>query len=167
MTDTTTTRTLDNLPPLAKGAHAPDSGQACMMEAAAYIAGEPWTDSPACVCPVIAAFARQLNDVMPNDMRDALLRSLVPLVINTRASAAVERRRAYIAADFAVRHAAPAALRAAGLPAEADKLATLPAVTSAETARAAAARAARAATDVTEIFLDVFSNNADHGTPAT
>jgi hypothetical protein len=138
----TATRTLDDLPPLAKGAHAPDSGQACMMEAAAYIAGEPWSDYPACVCPVIAAFARRLNDAMPDDMRDALLRPLVPLVIGTRARAAVERRRAYIAADFAARQAAPAALRAAELHVDADKLAYLPAITSAKTARAAADAAA-------------------------
>jgi hypothetical protein len=141
----TAIRTLDDLPPLAKGAHAPDSGRACMMEAAAYIAGEPWSDHPACVCPVIAAFARKMNDAVPDDMRDALLRPLVQLTVGTRASSAVERRRAYIAADFAVRQVAPAALRAAGLHAKAGELAALPAVTSKKTAAAANAAAANVA----------------------
>jgi hypothetical protein len=141
----TAIRTLDDLPPLAKGAHAPDSGRACMMEAAAYIAGEPWSDRPACVCPVIAAFARKMNDAVPDDMRDALLRPLVQLTVGTRASSAVERRRAYIAADFAVRQVAPAALRAAGLHAKAGELAALPAVTSKKTAAAANVAAANVA----------------------
>jgi hypothetical protein len=140
-----TARTLDSLPPLAKGTHKPDSGQACMMEAAAWLANETWSDHPACVCPVIAAFARRLNDAMPDQLRDTLLRPLVSPVIDTRSTPNIARRRAYIAADFALRQAAPAALRAAGLHAEANKLAALPAVTDAATARAAAADAAYAA----------------------
>ena len=38
---------------LGKGGHDPSTG-ACVMEAAAYIAGEDWSDHPDCTSPVIA-----------------------------------------------------------------------------------------------------------------
>jgi hypothetical protein len=47
---------------LAKGSHNPDEGEACVMEAVAFVAGEPWSDSPTCASPVIAAFLRRWND---------------------------------------------------------------------------------------------------------
>jgi len=138
---------LTTLPPLAYGSHAPDDGRACLMEAVAYVAGEPWSDRPACACPVIAAFARGLNDAMPDGLRDTLLRPLIPAIMGTRSTPDVEQRRAYIAADYAVRCAAPTALRAAGLPMQADTLTALPPIIDANTAltAAAAARAAAAA----------------------
>jgi hypothetical protein len=38
---------------LKSGAHSPNDGTAmCAMELAAWIAGEPWSDHPPCVCPV-------------------------------------------------------------------------------------------------------------------
>jgi len=135
------TRTLDSLPPLAKGSHRSAEAGACMMEAAAYIAGEPWTDCPTCVCPAVASFARQLNDAMPDGLRDELLRPLVLLTIGTRGSADAQQRRAYIAADYAVHDAAPAALRAAGLRDEAAKLEALQAVDDPTSAYAATAAA--------------------------
>ena len=138
---------LNSLPPLAKGAHAPDSATACMMEAAAYVAGELWSDRPSCVCPVIATFASSINDAMPDDAtRDHLLRPLIPLVIGTRGTADDERRRAFIAADFAVREAAPVALRAVGRTSHAGTLAELPRVIDAQTAADATAAADAAAT---------------------
>ena len=146
---------LASLPPLARGAHNAGSGTACLLEAVAYVAGEPWSDHPSCASYSVAAFGRTLNDAMPDEFRDTLLRPLVPLIVGTRSTGAVERRRAYIAADYAVREAAPAALRAIGLHAEADTLAAMPSVVDARTARAAtravvdaaaaAAAAARAA----------------------
>jgi hypothetical protein len=100
---------------LAQGAHAPDSGQMCAMEAAAYIAGEPWSDSPQCVSPVIAAFLRSWNDALPDETRTALLRPLLPLVIGTRTTDADEETRAWMATDWLVRVHTPAWLRLAGL----------------------------------------------------
>lgn len=35
-----------------------ESGEACLLEAVAYVAGEPLSDSPPCVCPVLASFGR-------------------------------------------------------------------------------------------------------------
>jgi hypothetical protein len=34
------------LPTLKYGAHSPDSGEMCLLEAAAWVAGEPWSDHP-------------------------------------------------------------------------------------------------------------------------
>ncbi len=48
------------------------------MEAAAFIAGEPWSDHPACVCPVIAAFMRSWNDGLSDKDRNRLLLPLIP-----------------------------------------------------------------------------------------
>ena len=47
------------------------------MEAVAYVAGEPWSDNPACACWTIGNFLREWNDVLPDADRDALLRPLI------------------------------------------------------------------------------------------
>lgn len=43
---------------LHEGAHKDPADGMCAMEAAAWIAGEPHSDHPACACPVIGAFMR-------------------------------------------------------------------------------------------------------------
>src|SRR3990167_236525 len=52
-----------------------DDGEvdACVMQAVAYVSGEPWSDHPACVCPVLASFCISLNDSMPEAERQQLL----------------------------------------------------------------------------------------------
>lgn len=84
----------------------------CLMEAVAYVAGERWSDHPACASPVLAAYGRTLNDTLTHEERQRLL-PLVPLLVGTSASQAVEHQRAYLLADAAVRVLAPMALRAA------------------------------------------------------
>lgn len=37
---------------LSFGNHKPNDTQMCVMEAAAYVAGEPWSDAPQCACPM-------------------------------------------------------------------------------------------------------------------
>jgi chemotaxis protein histidine kinase CheA len=103
---------------------------------------------------VIAAFVRRLNDAMPNDdIRTSLLLPLVPRLIGTRSTPEIELRRGYLAADFAARAAAPAALRAAGLDEEAQTLELLPEVVD-HTATEAASAAAKAATSAAERVTD-------------
>ena len=115
---------------LTEGAHKPDS-EFCIMEAVAWVAGEPWTDSPQCTCPVISAFLRSWNDSLPSDAdRDRLLKPLIPRVIGTRSTKPVEKRRALMAADWLVRVHTPAWLRLAGLTAQAETLERLPEITS-------------------------------------
>jgi hypothetical protein len=114
---------------LKQGSHKPDS-TFCVMEAVAYVAGESWSDSPACACPVISTFLRSWNDELPTDAdRDRLLKGLVPKLVGTKASEAVEKKRALMAADWLTRVHAPAWLRLAGLTAQADRLAGLPEIT--------------------------------------
>jgi hypothetical protein len=129
------------------------------MEMVAYLAGEPHSDHPQCACPVIAAFVRRLNDAMPNAERDRLLLPVVPKLVGTRSTQDVELRRGYLAADFAVRVAAPAALRAAalraaGLDDAARALESLPEVVDQDTALAAKAAARAAAEDAWTVAAD-------------
>ena len=53
---------------LKAGAHSPDS-TFCVMEAVAFVAGEPWGDHPECACPIIGAFLRSWNDSLPTENR--------------------------------------------------------------------------------------------------
>jgi hypothetical protein len=102
----------------------------CVMEAVAFVAGEPWTDSPECACPVISSFLRAWNDSLrSNEERDRLLKPLIPRLVGTR-NAALEEKRALLAADWLVRVNTPAWLRLAGLTVHADVLAALPEITS-------------------------------------
>lgn len=114
----------------------------CVMEAAAYIAGEPHSDHPSCVCPVIATYARSLNDSMPEGERQKL-KALIPAMIGTL-NPALQSKRMFLAADRAVRAFAPAALDAAMLPEQAKALRSLPPIVDHGTARAAARAAAEA-----------------------
>ena len=132
----------------------------CLLEAVAYIAGEPHSDTPECACGVLAAYGRAINDSMGEGpegdaLRDKHLAGIAPLLINTRSTRDVERRRAYLLTDRAVRVIAPMALDAVGLHDHAATLRALAPVTDAATARAAyaaayaAANAANAATRAT------------------
>src|SRR5262245_30332455 len=106
---------------LKSGAHSPDS-TFCVMEAVAFVAGERWSDSPECVCPVISVFLRAWNDSLRSDAdRDRLLKPLIPRLLNTR-NKTLEERRALMAADWLVRVHTPAWLRLAGLMNQADAL---------------------------------------------
>jgi hypothetical protein len=111
----------------------PDEGdefRACVMEAVSYVAGEPWSDAPQCACPVITAFMVSWNDSLPSDAdRDRLLKPLIPLIVGTRSTPAVELRRSLMAADWLVRVHTPAWLRAAKLEEQAKLLESLPEIT--------------------------------------
>ena len=99
---------LASLPSLSSGNHHPDS-QMCVMEALAFVAAESWTDHPACCCPVIGALCRSWNDALPSDAdRDRLLKPLIPRLVGSRSTPAVEQRRAWLATDWLVRTCAPA-----------------------------------------------------------
>jgi hypothetical protein len=115
---------------LKEGSHEDFETGACIMEAVAYVTGEPWSDHPACACPVITTFMISWNDALLSDEeRTRLLLPLIPKIVGTRGSEALESRRATMAADWLVRTHAPAWLRLAGLTAEADALAGLPEIT--------------------------------------
>jgi hypothetical protein len=77
---------------LARGKHQSPASGACVMELASMLAGEPFTDRPVSVCPVIAAFLRAYNDAVDGRERQRLY-LYAALVVGTRADAAVEKER--------------------------------------------------------------------------
>jgi hypothetical protein len=94
--------------PLLSGFHATYEEGACLLEAVAHVAGLPHSGAPVCTCPVLAAFGRTLNDAIDDDTtRTRLLAPLVPKLLDTRSTPEVERRRAYIAADWVIREIVP------------------------------------------------------------
>jgi hypothetical protein len=62
------------LPVLGRGRHHDPTHGACLMEATALLAGQPPTDHPDCVHPLIAAVARITNDAVSDSTRQGLLR---------------------------------------------------------------------------------------------
>ena len=133
---TTATVDLDKLSlvtTLRFGSHQPSNGEfaACVMEATAYVAGEEWSDHPKCVCPVIASFMRTWNDGLPSDEdRTRLLLPLIPKLVGTKGSEALEHRRSLMAADWLIRVHTPAWLRLARLNDQATTLEGFPEITS-------------------------------------
>ncbi len=126
---------------LARSAHAAHDAGIGVMEAVASLANEPRTNHPESASPVIAMFCRLINDRVGDQERQRLV-AYVPRLVGTNASRDVELRRTTIVADWAVRTVAVAALSAAGLRAEAERLSRLPHVTDVGSARGAARAAA-------------------------
>jgi len=122
---------------LRAGAHASRDDGMCAMEMVAWLAGEAHSDEPNCACPVLAALVRACNDAMSDEQRNRYLRPLVPILVGTRATAAVERRRGMVVADTLVRILLPMRLRRQRRHAEAKLLAELPAIERVEDAVAA------------------------------
>ena len=136
----------------------PDQGdwQWCMMEVAAWMAGESWTTDPANVSPVIAQWCKALNDTLQDDSRQSLktyLKVAPDGVIDT-VDAGLEAERKYLATDWLIRTYCPAWLDVAGMTDEADILQALPAIASGtmdadetEVALSAAGTVAKAVSD--------------------
>jgi hypothetical protein len=68
------------LPVLSSGKHRNPRKGACFMEFASLLAGERWSDHPACTHPLLAAVARHVNDCTSDAGRRRLV-GLVPSVI--------------------------------------------------------------------------------------
>src|SRR5690606_6982434 len=141
---------------LQRGAHETREEGVSFMEAVAWFAGEPHTDQPACVSPVLAAFARAWNDELPDDERQELTR-YVPLVVGTAGHTDIDGQVAWMAAYWLGRVHVPVWLRAAGLTAHAERLEALP-VGGREAARSAwdVWDAVRAAWDVWDAAWDAW-----------
>lgn len=120
---------------LDAGSH-PEDGRGCVMEWTARFAGEKVTDHPTCTSPVLTAFAIRFNDGLPDDERQRLI-PFIPRLVGTAGDVEADRRRRYLAVDWAIRRNAPRWLRAAGLTDDADTLAALPEIVDATTATAA------------------------------
>jgi hypothetical protein len=70
----------DVLPVLSRGKHRSPKRGACFMEMASYLAGERWSDHPACTHPLLADVARNVND-RTTDAGRPLLAPMIPAVI--------------------------------------------------------------------------------------
>jgi hypothetical protein len=73
----------DVMPHLSAGRHRNPRRGACFMEFASYLAGERWSDHPACTDRTLAALARGVNDLVADCRRDELT-SLIPRVVGLR-----------------------------------------------------------------------------------
>jgi hypothetical protein len=78
---------------LSKGRHNSPGEGACVMELASMLAGEPFSDHPVSVCPVIGSCLRAYNDWIDDDRRQDLYR-YASKVVGTRARQDVQRARA-------------------------------------------------------------------------
>lgn len=115
---------------LGAGLHKNFNDGACALELVSYVAGEPWSDHPKCVCPVLGTFFRAWNDVLSDDERDATLRPFLRRLIGTNGGPSLAKRRSLMAADWLIRVHTPAWLRLAKLITQADALEALPELTS-------------------------------------
>jgi len=68
------------LPVLSVGRHRSPKRGACFMEYASHLAGERWSDHPACTHPAVASLARAVNDCTTDAGRSRLV-PMIPSVI--------------------------------------------------------------------------------------
>ena len=99
---------------LSAGAHQSLEDGMCVMEAVSYLAGEAFSDSPKCSCPVIGSFLRTWNDGLNNKDRQ-MLKEFVPLLVNSKSTVAVERKRHQMIGNWFYKVWTPSFLDLAGL----------------------------------------------------
>jgi hypothetical protein len=75
--------TPDALPLLGPGAHLTPTDGACLMELVSVLAGQPWSDHPACTDPTLATIARVVNDELSDPARQTLAQLAAELVGRT------------------------------------------------------------------------------------
>ena len=83
---------------LGKGRHASPKDGVCVMELASMLAGEPFSDHPRCVCPVIGSFLRTYNDAIDDERRQDLY-GYAAKVVGSTSSETVQQLRAYCLID--------------------------------------------------------------------
>lgn len=87
---------------LSPGAHHDPESGLCAMEAVAWLAGEPHSDHPSCVCRIIRNLTIALNDTMDEETRNEQLPRRLFKMIGTASDDAV-LARLEIMADFTFR----------------------------------------------------------------
>jgi hypothetical protein len=102
---------------LSKGDNKADDSKVCALEAAAWLAGEPHSDRPQCVCPLIAAFVRSFNDELTYHPRQKLV-AYLPRMIQSRGTYHDEAARARVGWSWLLRDHAPIWLEDTGLDSE-------------------------------------------------
>ena len=95
-----------------------------VMECVSHIAGEPRSVTPACACPVLAAFATCTNDMLADGPRQALQPIMLHLAAS-RVSEEAEKARLAWLVDFALCDYLPKLLPSVNLEHWAPRLAAL------------------------------------------
>lgn len=90
---------------LSRGKHSSPHEGVCVMELASMLAGEPFSDRPRAVCPVIGAFMRIYNDRLDDDRRQDLYAYASAVVGTSDAGAEAVIDRARACEEFAERMA--------------------------------------------------------------
>ena len=113
---------------LLQGSHefpGPDGGT-CINEAAIIVAGFEYKkvssaeDCPPCFSKVLSEYSIGVNDLLPDDKRQQLMKYVMRLSGSVD-TVEVEQQRAKYVAEMTIRKILPIALRSAGLTAEADR----------------------------------------------
>src|SRR5947209_1440249 len=78
---------------LSRGRHGTKERGACVMELASMLAGEPFSDHPKSVCPVIGAVLRAYNDWADDERRQDLY-TYASKVVGSNGAEELERVRA-------------------------------------------------------------------------
>jgi hypothetical protein len=111
---------------LAYGTHTTAADGRCAMEWVCYLAGEPHSDEPVCVSPVLRAFCISLNDFLEDAPRQRL-RPYLARTIGT-ADDGLDGVRSWMAMDWLIREYTSTWLAVAGLDDAASRLEALPAI---------------------------------------
>jgi hypothetical protein len=120
---------------LDRGGHDNFDDGHCATEAAAWLTDEEHSDHPQCMSPVLAAFLRRMNDRLGDEERQ-LLKPYIVKAIGTRGDG-YDQVRGYMAADWAVRTAAPFWLELMGQTEPAEQLRGLAPIVDPASARTA------------------------------
>ena len=115
---------------LDHGSHNEFEEGHCSMEVVSWLAGEGFTDAPACASPVLTRYTIRLNDRWGPEQRQTLAPYL-PRMVGT-GSDGLDEERQRIATRYLVTNLLGPWLRLAGMHDDADLLATLIAVPVAE-----------------------------------
>jgi hypothetical protein len=150
---------------LAAGPHTDGSEELCVMEAAAYVAGEDWSDRPSSVSPVAAELLRSLNDAMDDADRQKL-KPVIPLLPGSRGAGDLEAVRSWMVMDWHCRKWPSTWLRWAGAVAEADSLEAAGPIAGVETLRAALRALATAREAAALMRLATTHESLEHGLDA-
>jgi hypothetical protein len=102
----------------------------CLPEVVSMFAGEAFSDHPACVDSVLAAFGMSWNDGMRSDDERSQLKQYVAHLVGTKKSPELSQKRGWMAMDWLVRvHCAAWLVLNPELAHHAEMLKSLPAIT--------------------------------------
>src|SRR5581483_4937556 len=110
---------------LERHAHPRRGTRLSLLELASWLSHAPHSDTPECVAPVLATYARWLAAGLDDDTRQSLKWSAPRLIGTAPASDEQEDQRRWLALDQLVRVQARAWLAAAGMHEAADRLGAL------------------------------------------